>query len=111
MRFANSFCSTCHNLSEGAAVAVSIFSATRSKTKAFVGAAVSGLTEPLAVVLGYFFLAGITPYANALSLAGVAGVMMSLVLFELLPIAAKSNDYQWWLVGGACLTALPVLMF
>jgi ZIP family zinc transporter len=45
-----------HNCFEGVAVAVSVFAATRSRARALGAAALSGLSEPAAVLVGYALL-------------------------------------------------------
>jgi zinc transporter, ZIP family len=98
-----------HNVVEGAICSVSMYSATKSKSKSFLVAGASGLTEPLTIILGYFFFSSvITPFIIGISLAAVAGVMVSLSIFELLPIATRSPVYSYYFIGGLIVTAIPV---
>jgi ZIP family zinc transporter len=102
---------TAHNMAEGAAVSVSVFVATKSKAKALLVASLSGLTEPLSVLVGYFlFLDFITPSFIAISLACIAGIMVALVLFELLPLSQKSPSAQYWVLFGMLFTAVPLFV-
>ena len=69
------------------------------------------LTEPLTIIVGYFFFSSIiTPFIIGIALSGVAGVMVALSLFELLPIATKSPNYPTYFIGGLLATAVPVVM-
>ena len=101
-----------HNLAEGAACAVSVYIACRSRSRAFVLAAVSGLAEPLAVVLGHVLLSAVvTPRVVAGALAMVAGIMSSLVLSEMIPEAQQSPDTShWWIMAGLGFAAIPVVL-
>ena len=102
---------TFHNIFEGAVPALGMLAASRSRWEAFSIAALSGWSEPFAVVVGHVLLG---PLLNAeivaASLAVVAGVMTSLCLFELLPLASTSKSYQVWVCGGMALAALPLLL-
>ena len=78
-----------HNIPEGMAVASPIFAATGSAWQAVYWTAISALAEPLAaVVFGFFFSHLLTPELTAKLNAGVAGIMISLCIGELIPVAA-----------------------
>ncbi len=77
-----------HNIPEGASVALPIFFSLRDKRKAVIVALLSGLAEPLGVlVLFSIGPAALSPQTIARLLAFVGGVMISLSCFELLPQA------------------------
>lgn len=77
-----------HNIPEGASVALPIFFALRDKHKAVLVALLSGMAEPLGVlVLFALGPAALAPRTIACLLAFVGGVMISLSCFELLPQA------------------------
>jgi len=79
-----------HNVPEGVAVALPVYFATKSRWTGFKYAFLSGLAEPLAVVV----VALVLPFELSstfveASLAGVAGIMVWITLHELLPSAFK----------------------
>jgi len=76
-----------HNIPEGMAVATPIYGATRSKSKAFWYATLSGACEPLgAVLFGVFLPRGfLTEYVVQCMLAAVAGIMVYMSIRELMP--------------------------
>ncbi|MBR4927858.1 MAG: zinc transporter ZupT, partial [Alphaproteobacteria bacterium] len=79
-----------HNIPEGIAVSVPIFYATGNRLKAFWYSFLSGLSEPLGALVGYFF---IYPFLNDAVMGGVfsfvAGIMVYISLDELLPAARE----------------------
>lgn len=79
-----------HNIPEGIAVSVPIFYATGNRLKAFWYSFLSGLSEPLGALIGYFF---IYPFLNDAVMGGlfafVAGIMVYISLDELLPAARE----------------------
>ena len=78
-----------HNIPEGICVALPIYYSTGSKTKAFVWATLSGMSEPLGALIGYFALYGDTSIAFAIVFALVAGMMVYIAIKELLPMALR----------------------
>lgn len=83
---------TLHNIPEGVAVALPIYFVTKSKFKAVMLATVSGLAEPLAVVVAaLFFPSSISQNAVDAMLGGVAGIMAFLALYELLPLVCTDD--------------------
>ncbi|MFI3291703.1 MAG: zinc transporter ZupT [Opitutales bacterium] len=79
-----------HNIPEGLIVALPIYVATKSKTKAFIWATLSGLTEPLGAIFGYSLISSFASL-EVISLlnAFVAGIMVYIALDELLPMAKE----------------------
>ncbi|WIA39348.1 hypothetical protein OEZ86_005459 [Tetradesmus obliquus] len=77
-----------HNVPEGVGVALPIYFATGSRWKGLQAAALSGLAEPLAVILlALFFPGQIDERIVDCMLAGVGGIMAFLSFHELLPLA------------------------
>lgn len=79
-----------HNIPEGLAVSVPIYTATKSRGKAFLWSFLSGLSEPIGAAIAALIL---LPFLNdavlGWVLAAVGGIMVSLAIDELVP-AAKS---------------------
>lgn len=102
-----------HNCFEGVAVSVSVFAATKSRSKAMLSAFVSGISEPLAVIFGYgLFGEVLNPKLVSFSMASVSGLMTAVCLCELLPPASKgSTDWDKWLCFGMLLACFPSLIF
>jgi len=103
-----------HNIPEGIAVSVPIYYATLNKNKAFLYSFLSGLSEPLAAVIGYLILLPfLTPTVLAGSLAFVAGVMIYISLDELLPTAHRYGHGHLVIGGivvGMLIMAISLLM-
>ncbi len=92
-----------HNIPEGIAVAVPIFYATNSKKKAFGLSFLSGLSEPLGAMLGYFFLLNfLGDNAFGFIFAAVAGIMVYISLDELLPAAKEYGEHHTSMLGLVC---------
>lgn len=82
-----------HNIPEGISIAIPIFYATGKKRKAFFYTFLSALSEPLGALLAYFFLSKfITPMLMGLLLSMIAGIMIHISCYELLPNAKSSRD-------------------
>jgi len=89
-----------HNIPEGIAVSVPIYFATGCKKKAFKYSFLSGLSEPLGALLGYFLLRQIfNELMFGLIFAGVAGIMVYISLDELLPTAEKYGEHHIAIMG------------
>ncbi|EYU43829.1 hypothetical protein ABFS82_14G215400 [Erythranthe guttata] len=77
-----------HNVPEGVAVALPVYFATQSKWQAFKLATLSGLAEPLGVIIvAYLFPSSVSPEILEGLLGAVGGVMAFLTLHEMLPLA------------------------
>ena len=83
-----------HNLPEGISISVPIYYATNSKMKAIIYTALSGLSELFGAAITYLFL---KPLINdtimGLLFSIIAGIMLHIAIYELLPTANKYN-YQ-----------------
>eukprot|EP01099_Mayorella_cantabrigiensis_P003269 TRINITY_DN2535_c0_g1_i1.p1 TRINITY_DN2535_c0_g1~~TRINITY_DN2535_c0_g1_i1.p1 ORF type:complete len:313 (-),score=52.54 TRINITY_DN2535_c0_g1_i1:228-1076(-) len=83
-------CIAFHNLPEGIAVALPVYFATKSKSKAIKWALISGCFEPLGVVVIWFFLpSSLTEYRVQCLLAAVAGIMTLISFSQMLTITFK----------------------
>ena len=112
-----------HNIPEGIAVALPLYYSTHSKWEAMKWCLLSSICEPLAAILfGVFFHAFLTERLMAIMNAVVAGIMIILCVFELIPSAlqftsAKVGERERWDVergdrddrGAVCDVRLAVL--
>lgn len=79
-----------HNIPEGISVAVPIYYSTGSKNKAFFYTLVSGMSEFLGAVLASIFLVGFSnDFFMGCLYAIIAGIMMHISIYELLPSSLK----------------------
>jgi ZIP family zinc transporter len=105
-----------HNIPEGVSIAIPVYFATGSKTKATLAATLSGLAEPVGAVVGYLILAPyLSPFVYGAVFGVVAGVMVFLALDELLPTARRyaTNHHQtlYGMVLGMGLIATSLVLF
>jgi len=104
-----------HNIPEGIAVSVPIFFATGDRKKAFSYSFLSGLSEPLGALVGYFLLMRFFNEAMfGIVFASVAGIMVYISLDELLPTAEKYGEHHiaiYGLISGMAVMALSLLLF
>lgn len=104
-----------HNIPEGIAVALPVYHATGSKSKAFWYSTLSGIAEPVGAVLGYVvFRSVLNEAAFGVMFALVAGIMVYISLDELLPTAHEYGDGHgviWGVIGGMMVMALSLLIF
>jgi len=104
-----------HNIPEGIAVSVPIYYATGCKKKAFKYSFLSGLSEPIGAVVGFFLLRQfINELMFGLIFAGVAGIMVYISLDELLPTSEKYGEHHIAIMGvifGMIVMAGSLVMF
>lgn len=104
-----------HNIPEGIAVSVPLYYATGDKKKAFKLSFLSGLSEPVGALIGYFLLMRyMTDATFGIIFAGVAGIMVYISLDELLPTAEKYGEHHiaiWGLVLGMAVMASSLVLF
>ena len=82
-----------HNIPEGISVSIPIYYATKNRKKAFLWSLLSGLSEPIGALIGFFVLFPfITPFVLNLALAFVAGIMVFISFDELLPISLSHGE-------------------
>lgn len=82
-----------HNIPEGISISIPIYYSTKSKIKSIVYTMISALSEPLGAIITYLFL---QKYINntimGFLFAIIAGIMMHIGVYELLPSAKKYNQ-------------------
>jgi len=104
-----------HNIPEGLAVSVPILYATNSRNKAFALSFLSGLSEPVGGLLGYFLLkAFFSDAVFGFVFGGVAGIMVYISLDELLPTAEEYGEHHvaiWGVMAGMLVMAVSLLLF
>lgn len=82
-----------HNIPEGISVSIPIYYATKNRKKAFAWSILSGLSEPIGAIIGFFVLFQfITPFMLSIVLAFVAGIMVFISFDELLPISLSHGE-------------------
>lgn len=104
-----------HNIPEGLAVSAPIYYATGNRKKAFLFSFLSGLSEPVGALIGFFILRN---FFNDTTLgfifAGVAGIMVYISLDELLPTAEEYGEHHiaiGGLIAGMIVMAGSLLLF
>ena len=90
-----SFAIALHNIPEGISIAVPIYYSTHNKKKAIFYALISGMSEVLGSIIAYLFL---SPYMNNYIMASlyaiIAGIMIHISVYELLPTAYKESTLK-----------------
>lgn len=108
------------NLPEGLAIALPILYATRSPRTAIWLALLSGMAEPAGVLAaGLVMRPGTSQTIASALLAVVSGILVSLALGQILPLAVKRSPRAqnvqltaWTAVGMLCATVVqPLLMY
>jgi len=104
-----------HNIPEGLAVSAPVFYATGNRKEAFILSFLSGLSEPIGALIGYFLL---KPLFNdalfGIIFAVVAGIMVYISLDELLPTAEEYGEHHIAILGlisGMLVMAISLLLF
>ncbi len=104
-----------HNIPEGIAVSVPIYYATKSRRKAFTYSFLSGLSEPIGALLGFFILMNfMTDSVFGIVFAAVAGIMVYISLDELLPAAEKFGEHHlaiYGLIAGMAVMGISLVLF
>ena len=104
-----------HNIPEGIAVSVPLYYATGSRQKAFGLSFLSGLSEPVGALVGYFLLFRyFNDFVFGLLFASVAGIMVFISLDELLPTAEKYGEHHvamYGVVSGMAVMAMSLVLF
>ena len=93
-----------HNIPEGIGISVPIYYSTKSRGKALLYTFISGISEPFGALLAYLFL---SKYINntimGFLFSFIAGIMMHISLYELLPTSKKYNNkklsYLFLIIG------------
>merc|ERR1711957_482696 len=105
-----------HNIPEGLCVSLPIYYATGNRWKAFMWGVLSGVSEPVAALLGWAVLATSFSQSMYAVLFGlVSGMMVIISLKELLPTAHKydPNDtvVTLSLIFGMVIIAVSLILF
>ena len=105
-----------HNIPEGLCVALPIYYATGNRWKSFLWGCLSGLSEPIAALLGWAVLANAVSQAVYASLFGiVSGMMVMISLKELLPTAHRYDPEDavvtYSVVAGMAIIAISLVLF
>lgn len=105
-----------HNIPEGLCVALPVYYATRSKWRAFGWALLSGISEPLAALVGWLVLGDSISHSMYGAMFGVvAGMMVTISVRELLPTAHKYDPTDsvttFALISGMGIMALSLVLF
>ena len=109
------FSITLHNIPEGISIAVPIYHSSNNKLKAFLYALLSGMSEVLGSILAYLFLAPlINDHVMAALYAVIAGIMIHISVYELIPGAYKEstlkNVLKYFLIGFGVMILSHLLM-
>lgn len=82
-----------HNIPEGISISIPIYYSTKSRLKAIFYTFISALSEPIGAIITYLFL---QRYINNTIIgflyAIIAGIMLHISIYELLPSAKKYNQ-------------------
>ena len=104
-----------HNIPEGISIAIPIYYSTNNKIKALLYAFISGMSEILGSVLAYFILSKyINDYIMASLYAIIAGIMLHISFYELIPGAYKESTLKsvikYFLMGVITMIISHLLM-
>jgi ZIP family zinc transporter len=103
-----------HNIPEGIAVSVPVYYATGSRKKALTWSVLSGFSEPVGAVAGYFILSMFdTDISLGYVFAMVAGIMIYISFDELLPAAHKYGKHHiaiYGLISGMIVIGLSLIL-
>lgn len=105
-----------HNIPEGLCVALPIYYATGNRWKAFLWACISGISEPIAALLGWAILANsFSDKMYAILFGLVAGMMVTISARELLPTAHRYDPEDtcvtYSFIAGMMIMALSLVLF
>mmetsp|Transcript_30815 Transcript_30815/g.63520 ORF Transcript_30815/g.63520 Transcript_30815/m.63520 type:complete len:302 (-) Transcript_30815:150-1055(-) len=105
-----------HNIPEGMCVSLPIYFATGDKFKAFLWGCVSGLSEPIAALLGYAILAAVvTQNVYGVLFGWTSGMMVIISVKELIPTAHRYDPKDAIstnaMILGMIIIALSLVLF
>lgn len=82
-----------HNIPEGISISIPIYYSTGSVKKSFLYTLISALSEPFGALLAYLFLQNfITDSFMGMLFSFIAGIMIHISFYELLPTSKKYNE-------------------
>jgi len=103
-----------HNIPEGISISVPIYYATGSRRKAFYYSFLSGISEPIGAIIGFFaFRSFLNHHLVDLVFAAVAGIMVFISLDQLVPHAKKysgGHESIYGLISGMAVMALTLIL-
>jgi len=103
-----------HNIPEGIAVSIPVYYATGSKRKAFYFSFLSGISEPVGAIIGFFLLQEIfNDLSFGIIFALIGGIMVFISLDQLLPAAHKYGKHHMTIYGmlaGMAVIALSLIL-
>lgn len=103
-----------HNIPEGISVSIPIYYATRSRRKAFGYSFLSGISEPIGAVIGFFALRSfLDHHLVEIIFAAVSGIMVFISLDQLVPHAKKydtGHQAIYGLISGMAIMAVSLLL-
>lgn len=103
-----------HNIPEGLAVSLPVYYVTKSKLKAFKISLLSGLSEPLGAIIGYFILAPLFgDYNIAVGFGIIAGIMVFISVDSLFPNSKLSTKGHESIIGimiGMAIMAISLIL-
>lgn len=99
-----------HNIPEGLIIAIPIYYATKSRTKAIMMAAFAGLAEPLGALITYWFLQDIINMLFIDSILLFVGIMMVTLAIKEIFSKAESYNEQRSLIKGFITGLLIILL-
>lgn len=104
-----------HNIPEGISIAVPIYHSTGNKIKAIMYALLSGMSEVVGSILAYLFLAPfINDHIMAALYAIIAGIMIHISVYELIPGAYKDSTLKkvlkYFIIGFIIMIISHLLM-
>jgi ZIP family zinc transporter len=105
-----------HNIPEGLCVALPIYYATGNRCKAFWWGTLSGVSEPIAALLGWAVLANaMSDHVYAILFGLVSGMMVIISMKELIPTAHRYDPEDtvvtYSVIGGMVIIALSLVLF
>lgn len=105
-----------HNIPEGLCVALPIYYATGNRVKAFIWGCLSGISEPIAALLGWAVLANsFSGDAYAILFGLMSGMMVIISLKELIPTAhrydVEDTVVTYSVIAGMAVIALSLVLF
>lgn len=82
-----------HNIPEGISISVPIYYSTKSFKKSFLYTFISAISEPFGAIIAYLFLQKfVTDSFMGMLFAFIAGIMVHISFYELLPTSKKYNE-------------------
>ena len=105
-----------HNIPEGLCVALPVYYASGNRRKAFLWGMLSGITEPIAALLGWAVLSNsYSPTLFGVFFGLVAGMMVMISIRELLPTAHRHDPQDkvvtTSVIVGMAVMALSLVLF